>query len=71
MELHKLLSMKNGKTSKDIKNEYIYMINGTVVERSSKNPNMPTGVLKLMHQKSKSSIQPIRHQLLLQMIQML
>ena len=57
--------------SKDIKNEYILYVKGTVVERSSKNPNMPTGILKSMHQKSKSSIQPIRHQLLLQMIQML
>ena len=28
---------------KDVKNEYILDIKGTVVERSSKNPDMPTG----------------------------
>ena len=33
--------------SKDIKNEYILYVKGTVVERSSKNPNMPTGDIEV------------------------
>ena len=32
---------------KDIKNEYVLHVVGKVIERSSKNPNMPTGILKL------------------------
>ena len=33
--------------SKDIKNEYVLYVKGTVVERSSKNPNMPTGDIEV------------------------
>ena len=29
--------------AREIRNEYIIYVKGTVVERSSKNPNMPTG----------------------------
>ncbi len=34
-------------TAKKIKNEYIIYVKGTVVERSSKNPNMPTGDIEV------------------------
>ena len=34
-------------TAKTIKNEYIIYVKGTVVERSSKNPNMPTGDIEV------------------------
>lgn len=34
-------------TAKKIKNEYIIYVKGTVVERSSKNPNMPTGEIEV------------------------
>ena len=33
--------------TKDIKNEYILQVTGTVVERSSKNPHMPTGDIEV------------------------
>ena len=32
---------------KDVKNEYILSVKGNVVERSSKNPNMPTGDIEI------------------------
>ena len=33
--------------AKDIKNEYILYVKGKVIERSSKNPNMPTGDIEI------------------------
>ena len=33
--------------SKDIKNEYVIHVVGKVIERSSKNPNMPTGDIEI------------------------
>ena len=38
-------SMEN--IAREIKNEYIIYVKGTVVERSSKNPNMPTGYIEI------------------------
>ena len=38
-------SMEN--IAREIKNEYIIYVKGTVVERSSKNPNMPTGDIEI------------------------
>ena len=33
--------------AREIRNEYIIYVKGTVVERSSKNPNMPTGDIEI------------------------
>ena len=38
---------------KDVKNEYILDIKGTVVERSSKNPDMPTGDIEIQAEEVK------------------
>ena len=32
---------------KDVKNEYILSVKGTVIERSSKNPKIPTGEIEV------------------------
>lgn len=39
--------------TRDIKNEYILQVKGKVVERSSKNPNMPTGDIEIEAQEIK------------------
>lgn len=35
---------------KEVKNEYILQVSGTVIERSSKNPNLPTGDIEIQAQ---------------------
>ena len=38
---------KNYEVSEDVKNEYVISVTGIVIERESKNPNLPTGDIEI------------------------
>ncbi len=54
MELHNLSLMKNGpqktmmEQAQKLGREFVIQVNGKVIERSSKNPNMPTGEVEIL-----------------------